>query len=58
MMDLTPTKTIAKFILHGIYSEIIALISMSIDPSWDIDGGELASVRRYPNERQSPISVQ
>ena len=30
-----------------------------IVPSWDIQGRELVSIRRYPNEGQySPISVQ
>ena len=37
---------------------VIALISANIVPSLDIEGRELASVRRYPNEGQySPISV-
>ena len=41
------------------YYRVIALISVNIVPSWDIEGRELASVRRYPNEGQySPISVQ
>ena len=52
--------------MHGIlvkhfvlYYRVIALISANIVPSWDIEGRELASVRRYPNEGQySPISVQ
>ena len=36
----------------------IALILVNIVPSWDIEGRELASVLRYPNEGQySPISV-
>ena len=38
---------------------VIALISADIVPSLDIEGRELASVRRYPNEGQySPISVR
>ena len=42
-----------------IYYRVIALISVNIVPSWDIEGRELASIRRYPNDRQySPISVQ
>ena len=41
------------------YYGVIALISADIVPSLDIDGRELASVRRYPNEGQySPISVR
>ena len=41
------------------YYRVIALISVNIVPSWDIEGRELASVRRYPNEgHYSPISVQ
>ena len=41
------------------YYRVIALISVNTVPSWDIEGCELASVRRYPNEGQySPISVQ
>ena len=32
------------------YYRIIALISVNIVTSWDIEGCELASVRRYPNE--------
>ena len=41
------------------YYRVIALISVNIVPSWDIEGRELASVRRYPNEGQySPISVR
>ena len=40
------------------YYRVIALISANIVPSLDIEGRELASVRRYPNEGQySPISV-
>ena len=41
------------------YYRVIALISADIVPSFDIEGRELASVRRYPNEGQySPISVR
>ena len=41
------------------YYRVIALISADIVPSLDIEGRELASVRRYLNEGQySPISVQ
>ena len=41
------------------YYRVIALISANIVPSLDIEGHELASVRRYPNEgKYSPISVQ
>ena len=41
------------------YYRVIALISANIVPSLDIEGRELASVRRYPNEGQySPISVR
>ena len=41
------------------YYRVIALISADIVPSLDIEGCELASVRRYPNEGQySPISVR
>ena len=29
---------------------VIALILVNIVPGWDIEGRELASVRRYPNE--------
>ena len=37
---------------------VIALILVNIVLSWNIEGQELASVRRYPNEGQySPISV-
>ena len=37
---------------------VITLISADIVPSFDIEGRELASVCRYPNEGQySPISV-
>ena len=35
-----------------IYYSVIALILVDIVPSWDIEGRELASVRRYPNEGQ------
>ena len=42
-----------------IYYRVIALISANIVPSLDIEGRELASVRRYPNEGQySSISVR
>ena len=45
--------------LIPLYYRVIALISVNIVPSWDIEGRELASVRRYPNEGQySLISVQ
>ena len=41
------------------YYRVIALISANIVPSLDIEGRELASVRRYLNEGQySPISVR
>ena len=41
------------------YYRVIALISANIVPSLDIEGRELASGRRYPNEGQySPISVR
>ena len=53
-----------KFYLYGLkishprHYRVIALISADIVPSLDIEGRELASVRRYPNEGQySPISV-
>ena len=36
------------------YYRVIALISADIVPSLDIEGRELASVRRYPNEGQYP----
>ena len=37
---------------------VFALISANIVPSLNIEGRELASVHRYPNEGQySPISV-
>ena len=42
-----------------VYYRVIALILVNIVPSWDIEGRELASVRRYPNEGQySPVSVR
>ena len=42
---------------YFVYYRVIALISVNIVPSWDIEGRELASVRRYPYEGQySPIS--
>ena len=38
---------------------VIALILANIVPSLDIEGRELGSVRRYPNEGQYlPISVR
>ena len=41
-----------------VYFWVIALILANIVPSLDIEGRELASVRRYPNEGQYlPISV-
>ena len=41
------------------YYRVIALISANIVPSLDIEGRELVSVRRYPNEGQySSISVR
>ena len=41
------------------FYRFIALISANIVPSLDIEGRELASVRRNPNEGQySPISVR
>ena len=47
------------FFRYTKYYRVIALISSSIVPSWDIEGRELASVRRYPNEgHYSPISVR
>ena len=46
----------SKYIM---YYRVIALISADIVPSLDIEGRELASIRRYPNEGQySPISVR
>ena len=47
-------------VLYGmvLYYRVIALMSVNIVPSCDIEGRELASVHRYPNEGQySPISV-
>ena len=45
--------------LANLYYRVIALISANIVPSLDIEGRELASGRRYPNEGQySPISVR
>ena len=35
---------------YVIYYRVIALISADIVSSFDIEGRELASVRRYPNE--------
>ena len=44
--------------IEYMYYRVIALISANIVPSLDIEGRELARVRRYPNEAQySPISV-
>ena len=41
------------------YYRVIVLISANIVPSLDIEGRELASVRRYPNEGQySSIAVR
>ena len=41
------------------YYRVIILISADIVPSLDIEGHELASVRRYPNDGQYlPISVR
>ena len=46
-------------LLFMLLYRVIALISVNIVPSWDIEGRELASVRRYPNKGQySPISVR
>ena len=39
-------------ITNRIFYRVIALISSDIVPSLDIEGRELASVRRYPNEGQ------
>ena len=51
-------KTVIDF-NFDLHYWIIAMISANIVSSWDIEGCELASVRRYPNEGQySPISVQ
>ena len=47
------------FLLNAQEYRVIALISANIVPSLDIEGRELASGRRYPNEGQySPISVR
>ena len=46
--------------MESIYEQymVIALISVNIVPSWDIEGRELVSARRYPNEKHySPISA-
>ena len=41
------------------FYRVITLISANIVPSLDIEGLELASVRRYPKRGQySPISVR
>ena len=53
----TNSTTDRKYFI--LYYRVIALISADIVPSFDIEGSELASVRRYPNEGQySPISVR
>ena len=39
------------------YYRFIALISANIVPSLDIEGRELASDRRYPNEGQHAITL-
>ena len=36
---------------------VIALISVNIVPSWDIERRELVSVRRYPNEGQISVNI-
>ena len=36
----------------GEFDRVIALISVNIVTSWDIEGRQLASVRRYSNEGQ------
>ena len=36
---------------------VIALISVNIVPNWDIEGRELASVRRYHNADKSAITL-
>ena len=52
-------KNILKNTKIKLYYRVIALISADIVPSLDIEGRELASVRRYPNKGQySPISVR
>ena len=38
--------------LKGLYYRVIAMKSVNIVPSWDIEGYNLASIRRYPNEGQ------
>ena len=48
-----------SILLSYLYYRVIVLISVNIVPSWDIEGRELASVRRYPNKgHYSPISVR
>ena len=52
-------KNVIYTVMVTLYYRVIALISVNIVPSWDIEGRELASGRRYPNEGQySPISVR
>ena len=49
-----------NIVLNGELTKIILNYHqiLNIVPRWDIEGRELASLRRYPNERQySPISV-
>ena len=49
---------LTKFTPIRIYYRVIALILVNIVPNSDIEGRELASVRRYATEGQySPISV-
>ena len=56
---LTKLPATNSYIYNKKFIRVIALISMNIVPSSDIEGRELASVRRYPNEGQySPISVR
>ena len=41
------------------YYRVIALIPVDIVLSWDIEGRELESIHRYPNQgRYSPMSVR
>ena len=55
-MHCCPNLMTKKF---GLYYRVIALILVDIVPSWDIEGRELARVRRYPNEGQySPVSMR
>ena len=50
---------VLRFLFCRVYYRVIALVSADIVLSLDIEGRELASVRRYPNEGQySPISVR